>query len=145
MVAHKQVFISYSGYDAFEATLLQYALESMLADLHVRAWTFQRNQASSQKEIAKSLKDQVKASAATVFLVSPATLDAGATQWMELAYSDAFEIPTFVVMHHLTYQDLKRTDKSVPPLLLSSQCNLASEWRRLIEDIRKVVVGGAGE
>jgi hypothetical protein len=141
----RQVFISYSGHDAFEASLLQYALESMLVDLRVRAWTFQRDQVRSQREIARSLKDQVKASAATVFIVSPATLGGGATQWMELAYSDAFEIPTFVVMHHLTYEDLKKTDEKVPPLLLSSQCNAASEWHRLIDDIRGVIIGGSGE
>jgi hypothetical protein len=77
----------------------------------------------------------------TIFLVSPATLDGGGTQWMELAYSDAFEVPTFVVMHHLTYQDLTANDKGIPPLLLSSQCNPATDWQRLIGQVRTLITG----
>jgi hypothetical protein len=48
----KQVFISYSGRDEFEASLLQYALEKMLEEEGIVAWTFQRDQARSEKEIA---------------------------------------------------------------------------------------------
>lgn len=134
-----QIFISYSGHDAFEASLLQYALETLLNEDGVVAWTFQRNQARSEKEIAQSLKMRVHKSVATVFLVSPATLDGGATQWMELAYCDAFDVPTFVLLHHLDYQELKRTERGVPPLLLSSQCNSALDWKSIVEDIRNIV------
>jgi hypothetical protein len=137
----RQVFISYAGQDAFEASLLQYALESMLSKEGVEAWTFQRDQARSEREIAKSLKNRVRDSSASIFLVSPVTLQSGATQWMELAYADAFDVTTFVLLHHLNFSDLRESATGVPPLLLSSQCNSASEWKVVIEDIRKLVKG----
>lgn len=135
----RQVFISYSGHDAFEANLLQFVLESLLVDYGVTAWTFQRDQRHSEKEIARSLKERVKQSIATIFLVSPTTLESGATQWMELAYSDAFDVETFVLLHHLDYQELKSRERGVPPLLLSSQCNSALEWRQIVNDIKKLL------
>jgi hypothetical protein len=46
---------------------------------------------------------------------------------MELAYADAFEVKTFVLLHHLNFFDLKQRATGVPPLLLSSQCNSAME------------------
>lgn len=137
-----QVFISYSGHDSFEASLLQYAFETLLNREGVVAWTFQRDQIRSEKEIANSLKQRVRESAATIFLVSPATLDGGATQWMELAYSDAFDVPTFVLLHHLGYGELKAKERGVPPLLLSSQCNSALDWKRIVEDIRNLLNKG---
>jgi hypothetical protein len=133
----KQIFISYSGRDEFEASLLQFALERMLEEEGVTAWTFQRDQARSEKEIALSLKKRVRESAASIFLISPDTLDTGATQWMELAYADAFDIDTFVLLHHLNFSDLKQRATGVPPLLLSSQCNSAMDWKDVIQDIRK--------
>lgn len=134
----KQIFISYSGRDEFEASLLQYALEEMLGG-EVFAWTFQRDQARSEKEIARSLKDRVRESAAVIFLVSSETLESGASQWMELAYADAFDVPTFVLLHHLKFNDLRQKATGVPPLLLSSQCNSAIDWKSVVEDIRKLV------
>ena len=136
-----QIFISYSGHDAFEAGLLQYALETMLADERVVAWTFDRDQCRSEKDIAESLKTRVRKSVATVFLVSPTTLRSGATQWMELAYADAFGVKTFILLHHLDYQTLRRKERGVPPLLLSSQCNSAIEWKSVAEDIRQLLEG----
>src|SRR5438552_3032655 len=105
--ARHQVFLSYSGADAFEAGLLQYAIEHMLAELAATVWTYQRDQARDQRSIGKSLKDRVRESSATIFLVSPSTLDAGAAQWMELAYADAYDVPTFVILHRLTFAELK--------------------------------------
>ena len=135
----KQVFISYSGRDEFAASLLQYALERMLEDDGIVAWTFQRDQARSEKEIARSLKDRVKESSASIFLVSPDTLESGASQWMELAYADAFDVTTFVLLHRLKFLDLTQKTTGVPPLLLSSQCNSALEWKSVVEDIRKLL------
>jgi len=134
----KQIFISYSGRDEFEASLLQYALEEMLGS-EVVAWTFQRDQARSEKEIARSLKDRVRESSAVIFLVSSETLDSGASQWMELAYADAFDVPTFVLLHHLNFADLRQKTTGVPPLLLSSQCNSAIDWKSVVEDIEKLL------
>jgi len=102
--ATKQIFLSYSGEDAFEAGLLQFALENLLSDLGAQVWTFQRDQQTCQKGIATSLKDKIRDSRAGVFLVSPFTLDYGATQWMELAYLDAYEVPTYILLHHVTGQ-----------------------------------------
>ena len=135
----KQIFISYSGRDEFEASLLQFALERLLKNEDVVAWTFQRDQVRSEKEIAVSLKERVRESAASIFLVSPDTLESGASQWMELAYADAFGVTTFVLLHHLRFQDLKQRASGVPPLLLSSQCNSAMEWKNVVEDIRKLL------
>jgi len=136
-----QVFISYAGHDSFEASLLQFSIETILAPQRVTAWTYQRDQSRSEKEVAKALKKSVQDSMATVFIVSPSTIEAGAAQWMELAYSDAFEVETFVLLHHLDYNDLKSKDRGVPPLLLASQCNSAMEWRKVVEDIRNLVKG----
>lgn len=136
-----QVFISYAGHDAFEAALLQFAIETLLSGEGVTAWTFQRDQSRSEKEIAAALKKSVKESIATVFIVSPATIEGGAAQWMELAYSDAFDVKTFVLLHHLEYNDLKNKERGVPPLLLAAQCNSAAEWRNIIENIRNIVRG----
>lgn len=135
----KQVFISYSGRDEFEASLLQFALEELLQEEGVVAWTFQRDQARSENEIALSLKNRVRESAASIFLVSPDTLESGASQWMELAYADAFDVRTFVLLHHLNFQDLTQRAAGVPPLLLSSQCNSSMEWKNVIEDIKALL------
>jgi len=131
-----QVFISYAGRDQFEASLLQYAIESLLQDIGVRAWTYQRDQERSEQEIAARLKDSVRSSGAMIFLLSPHTMDGGAAQWMEFAYADAFEIRTFILLHRLEYADLRTAESGVPPLLLASQCNLARDWRGVVADLR---------
>lgn len=130
------IFLSYAGDDAFEADLLQYAVEHLLADLHARVWTYQRDQARDEKTIAAAIKRQIRESRALIFVVSPRTLDFGATQWMELAYADAFDVPIFVLLSHLNYPDLLEREKGVPPLLLQSQCNEATRWREVAEQIR---------
>jgi len=135
------VFLSHAGEDGFEATLLQYAIEQMLAEINATVWTYERDQRRDERSIGKSLKDRVRESKATVFLVSPSTLDAGATQWMELAYADAYNVPTFVILHHLTFDQLKARERGVPPLLLESQCNAATDWKRIIEDLRLLLTG----
>ena len=140
-MAAPQIFISYSGHDAFEASLLQFALEVILAEEGAVVWTFQSDQARSEKEIARSLKARVRESLATVFLVSPETLESGATQWMELAYADAFGVETFILLHHLDYRTLKQKERGVPPLLLSSQCNSATEWKNVAQDIQLLLKG----
>jgi hypothetical protein len=138
-MTNAQVFISYSGHDAFEASLLQYAIETMLASERVTAWTYQRDQGRSEKEIAAALKESVRKSLATVFIVSPSTIDGGAAQWMELAYADAFGVKTFVLLHHLEYRELKSKERGVPPLLLASQCNSALQWKVIVDDLRNLV------
>src|SRR5437016_4470858 len=137
--AEQQVFLSYSGEDAFEASLLQYAIEQMLAEQKATVWTYQRDQARDERNIGKSLKDRVRESSATIFLVSPSTLDTGAAQWMELAYADAYDVPTFIILHRLTFAELKSRERGVPPLLLESQCNPSAEWKNVIESLRSRV------
>jgi hypothetical protein len=134
-----QVFISYAGHDAFEASLLQHAIESLLSAKGVKAWTYQRDQALSEKNVAAALKRRVKQSCATIFLVSPTTLNGGAAQWIELGYADAFEIETFVLLHHLQYKDLKSAERGVPPLLLASHCSPATDWKRVVPAIKRIV------
>jgi hypothetical protein len=139
-----QIFLSYSGDDAFEASLLQYAIEHMFVTQNVTVWTYQRDQARDQHSIGKSLKDRVRESSATIFLVSPSTLDAGAAQWMELAYADAYDVPTFVILHRLTFAELKGRKRGVPPLLLESQCNASADWKSVVESLRSRIVGAPG-
>ena len=139
-LANHRIFISYSGHDSFEASLLQYAIETMLSSENVSAWTYERDQARSESDVAAALKDSIRNSAATVFLVSPATINGGAAQWMELAYADAFGIPTFVLLHHLDFRNLKARERGVPPLLLASQCNSAQQWRTIVDDLRTLVL-----
>lgn len=134
---YQQLFLSYSGENAFEASLLQYAMENLLIDVPVQVWSYHRDQDKSQRDIASSLKEIVRCSAATIFLVSPATLASGAIQWMELAYSDAFEVQTFVLLHNITYSELRSREKGVPPLLLKGQCIAAQDWKSIIKDIRR--------
>lgn len=134
-----QIFLSYAGEDAFEAILLQDAVESLLQDLHERVWTYGRDQARDERSISTSLRDRIKNSCAAIVLLSRFTLEAGATQWMEIAYADAFGIPTFILLHHLTFEELKRADRGVPPLILEGQCTPAAEWRSLENDLRKLV------
>ncbi len=130
------LILSHSGADAFEAALLQFAVEQLLADLLVKVWTYQRDQNRDERSIARSLKDRVRVSRATIFLVSPTTLTSGAAQWMELAYADAYSVPIFVLLHHLDFSDLKARDHGVPPLALEGHCSAAIEWRSVIFAIR---------
>jgi hypothetical protein len=130
------IFLSYSSDHSFEAELLQFAFEILLKELNAKVWTYDRDQARDEKAIARNLKERIKQSKALVFLVTPSTLDEGAAQWMELAYADAFEVPTFVLLHQLKYQDLKSRQGGVPPLLLAAQCNSSSQWRMVAEGLR---------
>jgi hypothetical protein len=89
-----QIFLSYSSDDSCEASLLVYAIETMLSHANVQVWTYQRDQSASTRSVATSLKEQVRRSRAMVFLASPSTIKGGAAQWMELAYADAADVPT---------------------------------------------------
>lgn len=131
-----QIFLSYSSADSFEAALLQCVIETELQDFKICVWSFERDQNTSERNIAKSLKEKVKESRAAIFLLSPFTLNSGATQWMELAYCDAFEIPVHVLLHHITYKELVGSEKGVPPLLASGQCCPAVDWRKVIKKLR---------
>ena len=131
-----QIFLSYAGEDAFEAILLKDAIEALLKDVGVRVWAFGRDQAKDQRSIGTSLKEQVRGSVAVIILLSRFTLESGATQWMELAYADAFGIPAFILLHHLTFDELKRSERGAPPLVLEGQCTIALEWRSLENGLR---------
>lgn len=133
------IFLSYSRQDRFEAQLLQFAFETLLADIKTEIWTYERDQAKSERAVAEALKKKVKESKAMCFIVSDSTISAGAAQWMELAYADAFDIPTFVILHRVTYDNLKSPEANVPPLLLSSHCNLAEKWKDVANEMRKEI------
>lgn len=139
VASNLRIFLSYSGSDRFEAALLQEWLEQKFASTGVEVWTFERDQRRDESDISRSLKDTVRDSAAVVFLLSPFTIEAGAAQWMELAYADAFGVPTFILLHHLSYSDLLRTERGVPPLIRQSQCTPAIQWRGMEGDLRKLL------
>jgi hypothetical protein len=133
----RRIFLSYSGHDQFEAALLQEWLETRFGASDVIVWTFERDQSRDESNLSRSLKETVRGSAAVIFLLSPFTIDTGAAQWMELAYADAFGIPTFILLHHVTYKELMRTERGVPPLVRQSQCTPAIDWRSMESDLRK--------
>ena len=133
--AKPQIFLSYSSDDSCEASLLVYAIETLLARLGARAWTYQRDQSGATRSIATSLKEQVRASAAMVFLASPSTIKAGAAQWMELAYADAAELPTFVLLHRITYAKLRMKERGAPPFITEGHCTPSADWRRIIDEL----------
>jgi len=114
------------------------------ADLNVTVWTYERDQKRDERSIGKSLKERVRESRATIFLVSPSTLKAGAAQWMELAYADAFNLPTFVILHRLTFDELRNRRRGVPPLLLDGQCNPSAEWRSVVRALRSRIAADDG-
>jgi hypothetical protein len=70
------------------------------------------------------------------------------TQWMELAYADAFDKPVFILLHHIRFADLAARHQGVPPLVLASQCNDAAlDWTNVIHAVRdrlKADVGAGG-
>ena len=88
---------------------------------------FGRDQARDQRSIGISLKERVRESAAVIILLSKFTLESGSTQWMDLAYADAFGIPAFILLHHLTFDELRRADRGAPPVVLEGQCTIALE------------------
>jgi len=135
-----QIFLSYSGEDSFVASLLQFAGENILSSYKVNVWSYQRDQVTNERSIGKSLKHRVQESRATIFIVSPSTLNSGAAQWMELAYSDAFEVPTFVILSRITFLELKSQEKGVPPLLLEGQCSASSNWRQVVADTQEHLI-----
>jgi hypothetical protein len=135
--ARPQIFLSYAGEDSFEAALLQHAVEALLRDVNALVWTYERDQSRDERHIAASLRDRIRRSVATIVLISQFTLTSGATQWMELAYADAFGVPTFILLHHITYDGLKTSETGVPPLVLEGQCTPAADWRLIQDDLRR--------
>jgi len=120
--------------------LLKDGVESLLRDEGVHVWAFGRDQAGHQRSVGTTLKERVLESAAVIILLSRFTLQSGATQWMELAYADAFGIPAFILLHHLTFEDLKRAEPGAPPLVQEGQCTLAVDWRSLENGLRACCV-----
>lgn len=109
----------------------------MLADLDVIVWTYGRDQARDVRSIGASLKERLRESSAVVVLVSQFTLASGASQWVELAYADAFGLPTFILLHHVTFQQLKKAGKAVPSLVVEGQCTPAVDWQSLHNGLRR--------
>ncbi len=132
------IFLSHAGANSFEASLIQFVFENLLNDFNVMLWSYVRDQDGDEKAIGQSLKKKIGESWAVIFLVSPHTVTSGSTQWMELAYADAFEIPTFVLLHHMTFEDLRKSEHNIPPLLFTRQCTPAVNWRKLEQEIRQV-------
>lgn len=134
-----QVFLSYSSDDSCEASLLAYAIESLISDRRVRVWSYQRDQDGATRSVAKSLKDQIRQSKAMVFLASPSTLKLGAAQWMELAYADAADVPTYVLLHRISYAKLKMKERGAPPLITEGHCTPSVDWRKVVDGLRSLL------
>ena len=132
--------LSHAEEDLFEATLLQVVLEQSLADVGASVWAYGRDQAPQQKNVAASLPKIIGEAAALVFLLSP---DSSPTQWMELAYADAFEIPTFILVHRTTFAKLAAAKRGMPPFVVTGQSIRAVEWKRIVEPLRKCCLAGS--
>jgi hypothetical protein len=138
-----RIFLSHAGGDRFEASLLQFAVEHILAHLGATVWTYRRDQARDEHDIAGSLKARVRQSNAVIFLLSPSTLEMSGTQWMELAYADAFDKPVFILLHRLDFAGLAARSQGVPPLVLASQCSDAAlDWRAVIDAVGQRLAAG---
>jgi len=135
----RKIFLSHSRDDSCEASLLQFAMETLLKPFTVTVWSYQRDQSPTTRSVASTLKDQVKGSVATVFLASPSTIKGGASQWMELAYADAFSIPTYVLLHRINYRNIKIKERNVAPFLTEGQCSPSTEWRTIIHDLKSII------
>jgi hypothetical protein len=66
-----RIFLSHASGDAFEASLLQFAAEHILAHLGATVWAYRRDQARNERDVAGSLKTQVRQSDAVIFLLLP--------------------------------------------------------------------------
>jgi hypothetical protein len=132
-----QIFLSYSSDDSCEASLLVYAIETLLAKSRVHVWTYQRDQDGATRSVAKSLKDQVAESIAMIFLASPSTVKFGAAQWMELAYADGANVPTYVLLHRIEYAKLKMKERGVPPFITEGHCTPSVNWRKIVDGLHK--------
>jgi nucleoside 2-deoxyribosyltransferase len=93
-----RIFLSHAGEDAFEASLLQFAVERIPAHFGATVRSYRRDQPRHERDVAGGRKTQVRQSDAVIFLLSPSSLDMSLTQWMELAYADAFDIPVFILL-----------------------------------------------
>ena len=131
-----QIFLSHTGKDAFEADLLQITLEGLLADLDVKVWSYLRDQSTGERRVSSSNLAQVRKSEAMIYLVSPATLEGGANQTIELGYAEALEKHIEVILHRLTYDDLKSAGSKVPITVLEGSCTPATEWRKVAQALR---------
>jgi hypothetical protein len=140
-LVRRQIFLSYSSADSCEASLLVYAIETLLAQINVHVWTYERDQLGDTRNVATSLKEQVRRSKAMVFLASPSTLKLGAAQWMELAYADAADLPTYVLLHRITYSKLKMKERGVPPFITEGHCTPSANWRRVVDELRTGLSG----
>lgn len=142
-LSNARIFLSHAGDDTFDASLLQFAVEHILAHPGATVWTYRRDQARDEHDIAGSLKARVRQSNAVIFLLSPSTLELSGTQWMELAYADAFDKPVFILLHRLDFADLTARSQGVPPLVLASQCSDAAlDWRAVIDAVGRRLEAG---
>jgi hypothetical protein len=132
-----QIFLSHTGEDAFEADLLQLTLERWLADLNVKVWSYLRDQSTAERRVSGEILSQVRRSDAMLYLVSPATLDGGANQTIELGYAEALEKRIEVMLHRLSYDDLKAAGRKVPISVLEGSCTPATDWRKVAQSLRE--------
>ena len=96
------------------------------ASTGVVAWTYERDQRRYESNVSRSLKEIIRDSVAV----------------MELAYADAFEIPTFILLHHIMFDEVLKMEREVPTLIRQSQCTLAADWRDIETDLHAVINKG---
>ena len=44
-----------------------------------------------------------------------------------------------IFISYSSQQELRRREYGVPPLLLTSQCNPASSWKEVVEEVRDLI------
>jgi hypothetical protein len=132
-----QIFLSHASEDAFEADLLQLTLEHWLSDLDIQVWSYVRDQPSAERQVSGRILEQVRRCRAMVYLISPATLEGGANQTIELGYAEAFDKRIEVMLHRLTFEDLKAAGNKVPISVLTGFCTPATQWRKVAQALRE--------
>ena len=107
-MTRRQVFISYSGRNAVEASLLQYALEGLLIDEEVVAWSYERDTSEdiiivdpqhklkAGSNIRKVIRDAISSASKVVIIASD---NSSGSQWVnyEAGMAVALEKPIVVM------------------------------------------------
>lgn len=99
----------------------------MLADLDIKVWSYLRDQSTGERRVSGRILEQVRQSSAMIYLVSPATLEGGANQTIELGYAEAFDKRIEVILHRLDYDDLTAAGSKVPLSVLAGSCTPATQ------------------
>lgn len=136
-----KIFLSFASPDRFEALLLKIVLRRVYLRAHRPSiWIYTHDQAPTTPNVPVSLKREVKSSDAFILLLSRSTLNRGSNQWMELAYADAYKKPTFVLLHRINY-DVVKKHRNTPVFLQPKHCTHSRDWKSMVPKLDQILRG----